>query len=157
MDFPFTTGGIIQGDLILIKNPATYTEIEKGSAFNELVVNLSPVGNLITFALAYNDDGPPPGFPPDEISLFLLGTSSLPLVPTSDPTGANALFAIDLTGIPGGDISIFAPTIQNQNNLSIIIPGQNGPEVPEPAAFWLLSMGLITVFLRLAKGLPAIT
>src|SRR5689334_22121192 len=67
MALPETTGGLVQGDLILINNPSNSTEIEKGSAFNEVIVNLNPVRNLVTFSLNYTDSGPVSGLPPDQV------------------------------------------------------------------------------------------
>jgi hypothetical protein len=145
MGLPTTTGGLVQGDLILVENPAPFTEIEKGSGFNEVIVNLSPVKNLITFTLSFSDTGPVSGLPPDEISVFALDSSLLPLFPTSDPTGSDALFAIDLTGAPGGVVSAFAPTTQNQDSLSITVPGQVST-VPEPVEAGLVGLSVMILF-----------
>ena len=142
MGLPLTTNGFTQGDLILIQNPAEHSELEKGSPFNEVIVVLNPLGNLITFRLEYSDNPPAdPANPPDQISVFLLDTTDfLPVFPTSDPTGANALFAIDLNGTPGGDISVFSPTTRADNNLRVVIPRDG--IIPEPGSVVLTAAGL---------------
>jgi hypothetical protein len=149
MDLPSSTGGLVQGDLILLDNPAAYTEIEKGSAFNEVIVNLNPVGNLITFTLEYSDAGPLGGFPPDQVSLFLLDSNFQPLFPTDDPLGADALFAIDLTGAPGGVLSLYKPaTLQSAGNIAVTIPGPVNP-IPEPSTQSMLISAAAFLGLRI--------
>jgi len=139
MGLPASTGGLVQGDLILLNNPANMTEIEKGSAFNEVIVNLNPVGSSVTFTLEYSDTGPTGGLPPDQVSVFLLGSDNLPLFPTDDPLGTDALFAVDLTGVVGGEVSVFGPAkLTGPGNIAITIPGGGPPVVPEPSTLGMV-------------------
>ena len=69
MGLPDTQGGLITGDLILITNPAASTNIQTGFFFNEIMVNLNPVGSSVTFTLSYTTAPPPGGVLPDEISV----------------------------------------------------------------------------------------
>ena len=142
MQLPDTTGGLITGDLILLDNPASFTYIDKGFAYNNLTVNLSPVGNLITFALTYTEAGPTGGDPPDQIALFLLDNNYLPLFPTADPLGADALLSIDLTGAPGGVRNVYGPATIVGDNVSIIVPGA-ATGIPEPSSLALVAVGIL--------------
>src|SRR5579864_2592275 len=65
---PETTGGLVDGDLILLHNPAAFTFIDTGSFFNELIVNLAPVSNSVLFTLSYTTNAPVMGTAPDEIA-----------------------------------------------------------------------------------------
>jgi len=142
MGVPQTSGGLVTGDLILRLNPAPFTQIATGSFFNELLVNLTPVGNLITFQLSFTENGPSNSALPDNIALFLLNEAGLPLFPTSDPTGADSLLSVDLTGDPGGVLNVYSPATQTSpGNVQVTVPAQAG--VPEPASFFLFSSGLL--------------
>jgi hypothetical protein len=76
--------------------------------FNELLQEIT-LASTISFRLSITENflGPTPsGF-----SFFMLDPLTLlPLFETSDPTGAHALFAFDITGTPSGQISVFSPT-----------------------------------------------
>jgi hypothetical protein len=126
MGLPETTGGLIDGDLILGLNPAPFTYIETATFFNELIVNLTPVLNSVTFTLDYTTNAPGLGVLPDEIDFYLLDGSYNPLFPTSDPLGADSLLAIDLNG---------AST--SPGNIEITVPGSAPATVPEPNSIWL--------------------
>jgi hypothetical protein len=154
MGLPLTTNGFTQGDLILINNPANFTELEKGSPFNEVIVVLSPVGSLITFRLEFTDSAPSnPANPPDQISVFLLDTTNfLPIFPTSDPLGTDALFVVDLDGTAGGNISAFSPTVLGTNGLlSVVIPSQGPGVIPEPSGLLLVGAGIGLMGTRLRR------
>jgi len=50
------------------------------------------------------------GATPSAFALFMLDPiSAFPLLETSDPTGAHALFAVDITGAEFGDFRVFDP------------------------------------------------
>jgi hypothetical protein len=148
MGLPETSGGLVDGDLILIHNPAPFTFIQTGSFFNELIVNLGPIGNSVTFNLSYTTSSPAPGTPPDEIAFFLLDSTFQPLFPTADPLGTDALFVVDLNG-PSTSPAIYSPATESSpGNIQITIPGQT-TTVPEPSTF---SIAIIAVA---ALGLKA--
>ena len=139
---PITEGGLVEGDLILQINPAPFTRINGGSFFNELIVTPTPFGNNISFTLSLSQSHTPGGVP-DQLALFLLDASGLPLFPTSDPLGADALFTIDITGVAGGLLSVFSPTsFTPPTSLQIIVPGGPSP-VPEPSTLFLFILGLV--------------
>lgn len=124
LGLPETQGGLVEGDLILGSNPAPHTRINGGFFFNELVLNLKPFGTSITFTLQLTENHTP-GQIPDQFALFLLDESGLPLFSTSDPLGADALFAVDITGVAGGDLSVFSPTVFTPpTTLKIIVPAK---------------------------------
>ena len=84
----FEFGGPISGAL-----PGT-VEIQDGDFFNELLHEIT-FGTTISFSFELTDSFTPGGLP-DSFSFFLLDADPffpLPLFPTSDPTGADALFA----------------------------------------------------------------
>jgi len=135
---PETQGGLVEGTLILPPfTTGAFTEIGSGAFFNELLVNLT-FAKTITFGLEVPEYAPT-GVP-DQFSLFLLGLDGLPLFSTADPTGADALFAVDITGAPGGSRSAFAPATLTGDLLEIVTPGSESP-VPEPATLSLVAIG----------------
>src|SRR6266446_3493857 len=119
---PETLGGLVSGDLILLRNPAPFTVVDADFFFNEIAVNIQRFTEAITVTLQIPDLAPVPGVPPDEFALFLLDSAGRPL-PTSDPLGANALFVIDITGSAGGVSGAFVPAVfTSPNNVQITIP-----------------------------------
>ena len=138
LGLPVTQGGLVEGDLILGDNPAPFTRINGGSFFNELLLPTMPFRNTIKFTLSLSGNYTP-GAIPDEVAFFLLDASGLPIFPTSDPLGANALFSIDINGIAGGALNVFAPTVQSGPvDLQIIVPESQA--VPEPTTLMLVSL-----------------
>jgi hypothetical protein len=136
LGLPETTGGLIDGDLILGLNPAPFTFIETATFFNELIVNLAPVSDSVTFSLDYTTNSPSGGVLPDEIDFSLLDGSYNPLFPTSDPLGTDTSFAIDLTG-PSPSPNVFSPAVETSpGNILITVPGPT-TTVPEPSAVFL--------------------
>jgi hypothetical protein len=82
---------------------------------------------------------------PDAFSFFILdGTNFLPLFPTNDPTGANALLVLDLDDSPTG------LAIYNASNPG---PTWTIQPVPLPGAFsMMLLAGLWTCWLKRKHG-----
>ena len=75
--------------------PGTVTLLDTGF-FNEYLQFMT-LGNEISFIFDTTGNAPAPGSLPDAFSLFLLdATTLLPLVPTSDPTGADALLLYNI-------------------------------------------------------------
>ena len=148
MQLPDTSGGLVTGDLILLSNPASLTYIDKGSAFNNITVNLSPVGNLIMFTITYTEAGPSGGNPPDQIALYILNNLYLPLFATTDPLGADAFLTIDLTGAAGGVVNAYGPAVRTGSNVAVTVPAVGLPPappptgIPEPSTYALMAVGL---------------
>lgn len=96
--------------------------------FNSVTADFVP-GSMLSFALDLTNVGPAGAFP-DQFSMAIL-LNGLELA-TSDPTGANKLLSVDLTG---GSVSA------NQYALAVA-------PVPEPATWALLAFGLTAVAVR---------
>lgn len=103
------TGGPITGDILAGANSADTSSLEGASFFSEILLQLNPLGSFMNFDLDLTEHAPSSGRPEDEFAFFFLaGEDTLPYS-TSDPLGTNALFAIDVTGAPGGDLGVFSP------------------------------------------------
>jgi hypothetical protein len=73
--------------------------------FNEELRSIT-FGTFTRFTVGLTENVTAPGL--DQFSFFLVDPlSMLPLFSTTDSVGADALFAIDITGLPGGDRSVF--------------------------------------------------
>jgi hypothetical protein len=114
MGLPDTQGGIIIGDLMMSLNPSFITSMSSvgpdGSPFyfTSMVVNFDALGAAITFSLDLTELVLP-DLPPDNLSLSVLGSMNLPLFDTADPLGPDALFSLDIIGVAGGELTVFAP------------------------------------------------
>src|SRR5262245_4737689 len=101
-------GGPVRGHLLANVNPAPRTVIGNDFFFNSLGVPFDSLGTAVTFGLQLPEPSPPEGLP-DEMSFFYLGDDGMPAFHTLDPLGTDALFAVCVTGEPGGDLSVFTP------------------------------------------------
>src|SRR5437867_12451820 len=101
-------GGPVRGHLLAGVNPAPRTVIGNDFFFNSLSVPFDSVGTTVTFALQLPEPSPPEGIP-DEASFFYLGDDGTPAFRTLDPLGTDALFAVCVTAMAGGDLSVFTP------------------------------------------------
>src|SRR5882762_9202082 len=101
-------GGPVRGHLLANVNPAPRTVIGNDFFYNQLTVPFDSLGTTITFALQLPEPSPPQGLP-DEMSFFYLGEDATPAFHTLDPLGTDALFAVCVTGMAGGDLAVFAP------------------------------------------------
>jgi hypothetical protein len=143
---PSTSGGLVEGDLILPPfNVGAMSEIEGGSFFNELVINFVKFGSSISFTLFTSNNNPIGGNPPDEFSLFLLDSAGLPLFPTSDPLGADALFTFDITA--SGTLKVFNPATVAGSSINVVVPG-GVTAVPEPTTIGLIATGAAVAAFR---------
>lgn len=103
------------------------------SFFNELLQPIT-LGNAFQFRLEISDLFA--GGIPDAFSFFILDSNLMPLVSTDDPSGGDALFALDLNG--RGNLSVYAST---QASWSIT-------PVPEPDSFALILIGFWSLYSR---------
>lgn len=110
--------------------------------YNELLANIT-LGTSISFLFTPTSNLPDPRSVPDAFSVFLLDpVSGLPLFPTTDPSGADALFQFDIDGTelgalrvfdaPGGEVALSVTPVQQQ--------------VPEPGTALLIALGLVGAF-----------
>lgn len=110
---PETRGGLVQGDIILLANPAAFTSIEDDFFFNQLSVPFTSFGTSITFNVQTTEVAPTVADLPDELSLFILGTDGRTMFNTTDPLGADAIFSLCIDGTPTGLFNVFAPADEN--------------------------------------------
>jgi hypothetical protein len=73
--------------------PASFL-LNDTSFFNEVLIPLT-IGTQITFKFDDTDLGPVGSSIPDSLTVFLLDSSGIPLIPTADPTGGDALLQFD--------------------------------------------------------------
>ena len=82
---------------------------------------------------------------PDEFSFFLINAANLgSVVSTSDPTGADALFILDLNGIGNGALTVFTP--RTAGVAYTVTPAQQS--VPEPSSIVFVAFGFFRCRLR---------
>ena len=122
-----STPGSVSGSL-----PGDVTLSDVGF-FNELLQGIT-LGDRISFFLEVTENSPSDPLFPDQFSLFLLDPATgVSLVTTSDPTGADALFAIDITGASFGRLSTY-------HSMAQVSP------VPEPTTLFLFGSGLAGLY-----------
>lgn len=130
-----TTGGL----------PGDFT-LSDTQFFNE-VAGLFHLQNKISFDYQTTDAGPQPGAVPDEFTLYVLDPNTgNSLLTSSDPTGAGALLAIDLTGAGGPQVSIFSSAVTIGSDIPLAA-------APEPASLWLL-LGAVLILAGSPRLLP---
>ena len=133
----FTKTGSVNGNL-----PGTITLADTlviggstfPSFFNEYLQNIT-LGTTLSFLLNETTNGPSGASSPDSFSFFLLNpTTNFSLVSTSDPTGANALFVLDINGSPQGQLKVYS--VSGGQVSESVTP------VPEPSILLLMLTGL---------------
>src|ERR1035441_4591901 len=125
--------------------PGTVTLNDASSFFNEQLAGIK-LGNYFSFQVDTTNLGPTAGSFPDEFSLLLYDASFNSLITTSDPTGANAIVTIDLTGGTATTDTIYT---------SAATFGSPSPTaVPEPASIVLFATfaGMILIVQRRRAG-----
>jgi hypothetical protein len=121
---------------------STSVVLSDSQAFNELAQPIT-LGNTLSFMLNLTNQFSGIGLP-DRLTVFLLDAGTFfPLYPTADPTGSDALFAIELGGAAPGAV-IFAPT----GSGGALVQVSNA--LPEPPVWllWLLGAPIGRYFLR---------
>jgi hypothetical protein len=136
-----TNSGAVTGTLV--PGPLTLTDTAFLSEWNQGV----SYGTTISFQLTLSTNFIVGGIP-DEYSFFLEDSTGTPFM-TSDPTGADSLFAIDITGSP------LSPSVFTSASASATVtPVQT--TVPEPSTFRLtfpaLLVGLMRGYKRLTQS-----
>jgi hypothetical protein len=105
------------------------------SFFNEYLQN-STLGTDLSFLFETSTNAPAASSFPDAFSFFVLNsTGTASLFPTTDPTGADALFKLDITGTSEGTLTVYTAT-GGEAVISV------ATAIPEPATIVLLSTGL---------------
>jgi hypothetical protein len=103
------TGGPVTGDILSGANPADKTSVEAAAFFSEIRLQLSPLGTFANFDLDMTENPATADRAADEFSFFYMAGENAFPYPTADALGANALFVVEVTGEPGGDLAVFSP------------------------------------------------
>lgn len=133
-----TNSGSVTGAL-----PGTVT-LSDASFFNEFLQRMT-LGSTISFQLDATTKGPTAGALPDTFSFFILNpAASSSLLTTTDPTGANSLFSLQIDGSASGIVGNYS----SEPPVSATLV--TSTSVPEPNTWGLLLLGLlgaaVTVF-----------
>ena len=110
----------------LVPGPLTLGDTQ---FFNEWLQDIVSFSTTLSYRLDLGDATVSPGIP-DSFSFFLLDTNQVPFT-TSDPSGADALFTIDLTG-PSTTPLVFASSFA----VARVEPAPSA--IPEPSTMGLL-------------------
>lgn len=128
--------GSVSGSL-----PGTLT-LSNAGFFNELLQGIT-LGKFITFELSASTNAPASASLPDTFSFFILDpAATASLLTTTDPTGANSLFTLQIDGSPLGVLGNYSSTPAVSATLVPVTES-----VPEPDAFWLALFGIFAALL----------
>lgn len=112
--------------------PGTVT-LGDSSFFNEYLTDFK-FGATLSFSLSMTDVSPGSGSLPDEFSFYLLDSSAAnSVVTTTDPTGANALFAAG----SDGSLSVYS----SARETTTVTPSVSS--IPEPSSLALVAAALL--------------
>lgn len=111
--------------------------ITDSSFFNESLRELT-YGTSLSFRVTVSEAFA--GGTPDQFSFFLLDALGFnSVVHTSDPTGANSVFTVDVTGNPGGSLQAFTTTTPGVSFQIVSLQSS----APEPATIGFVGMTLV--------------
>jgi len=117
--------------------PGTVT-LSNASFFNEFLQGID-LDTSVAFTLDATTNAPTDSSLPDTFSFFVLDpTASYSLLNTTDPTGADSLFTLQIDGSAGGVTGIYTPT--------------SVPE-PEELGLWLTALLGVGLAMRLRRQL----
>jgi hypothetical protein len=129
---PASTSGAVNSGSVSGALPSNVT-LTNATFFNEYQQGMT-LGSAISFQLDLTRNAPTGSSLPDTFSFFILDpTASYSLVNTTDPTGANSLFALQIDGTPGGILGVYS----SSPSVPVTVTA-----VPLPGALGLLLSGL---------------
>jgi hypothetical protein len=115
--------------------------VTDSSFFNESSRGLT-YGTSLSFRLTMSEAFA--GGTPDQFSFFLLDALGInSVVATSDPTGANSVFVVDVTGSPGGSLQVFTTTAPGVSFQIVSLQSS----APEPGTIGFVGMTLVGLLL----------
>jgi hypothetical protein len=123
------------GDAFGTISPGPGTMDDTNFFFNEFLQAVT-FGTTISFTLNLTTSGAPSGTP-DTFAFYLLDSTQNPFL-TSDPTGANSLFSINVTG-PN-----LSPAVYTSSSAAATVTPA-GISTPEPGSFWMLGVPLLVL------------
>jgi hypothetical protein len=126
-----TMSGSVTGSLV--PGPLTLSDVDFFNEWSQAVT----FGTSISFDLSISTNSTPGGIP-DSLSVFLLNASRNPFA-TSDPTGADSLFTIEINSQSPG-ASVFSSSFETTTVSQI-------QAVPEPFGGFLAGFTLLAVLL----------
>jgi hypothetical protein len=103
-----TVGGPPVGKLLSGANPADTTTLVGGAFYSEIDLLLETITQF-DCDLDLSEQAPQGDTAPTEFALYYLNENEDPRVPTQDPFGTNTIAALDVTGVPGGELFTFSP------------------------------------------------
>jgi hypothetical protein len=103
-----SVGWPLIGDLLGGHNPADTTIIVGGTFYAEIGATIQGF-TLFDCDLDLSEEAPASGAATSQFALYWRDSQDQVRVATDDPYGTDALCAIDITGAPGGELSVFYP------------------------------------------------
>jgi len=131
---PASTSGAVNSGSVSGALPNTVS-LTNASFFNEYQQGMT-LGSTLSFQLDATTNAPTAGSLPDTFSLFLLDPTATTSLPTTDPTGANSLFTLQIDGSANGILSLYSSSVPSAPVTVTAAP------VPLPAGLPLLLSGL---------------
>jgi hypothetical protein len=135
--------------------PGTVALDDATDFFNEYL-QAETLGATISFQLSATTNGPTGGAIPDTFAFFILDpTANYSLLATTDPTGADSLFTLQIDGSSRGIVGNYSSTPAVSAALVPITSGSGPPSVPEPGPVILVLSGLLAMVSRRRMPCPA--
>ena len=124
-------------DSLTLTDTEFFNESSRGMTFN----------TALSYDVKLTENYESPGLP-DQYAFFLLDSSGQSLLTTTDPTGSDALYTLDINGKAGGQLTVYSsltPNISWQVNT-----------VPAPAALYVYGLGFCLLLgrRRLRQRMP---
>ncbi len=138
--------GALSGDASGTLNSTVFLG-DNSLVINEFLQSIT-LGNTLQFHIETSNLFNPGSLTPDSFAFFILDDSTgLPLFATTDPFGADALFAVDLTGANDG-LSVFSSTAGPSWTVQ-----SSSVSVPTPSPLLLLVVGIWCAYMSRKRTL----